>query len=352
MTTASEAEFVRRTQPYRRELLAHCYRMLGSVHDAEDLVQETYLRAWRSFDTFEGRSSVRTWLYRIATNGCLTALESGAHRALPAGLGAASGDPYAEPVLAASWIGWVQPLPDALVTAESADPASVAVSRDSLRLALIHCLQSLTENQRAVLLLRDVLGMTAAEVATILDTSTAAVKSTLQRARARLDRTAAGAEHAVPPTEPAQRALLNEYIAAFERSDAVALERLLHRDAVLEMPPARTWFHGKRTCMAYLSARALGVPGDWVLYPTAANGQPAAVAYRRESPGYYRAFGVAVLTTTPDAICRIVAYGDPALVSVFGFPAQLSGTVARGVRGAVPERVPVEPFPGGSGPAR
>ncbi|PXX61536.1 RNA polymerase ECF family sigma subunit [Nocardia tenerifensis] len=338
MTGAPDADFARRTQPYRRELLAHCYRMLGSVHDAEDLVQETYLRAWRSYDGFQGRSSVRTWLYQIATNVCLTALRHRGRRVLPSGLGAPGADPYAEPVPAASSVRWLQPIPDALV---APDPAGVVVARDSLRLALIACLQHLNGRQRAVLLLRDVLGLPAAEVATILDTSVAAVKSTLQRARARLDEIASAAEQAVAPTEPAQRALLDEYMAAFQNSDAAALERLLHRDAVIEMPPAETWFAGKRTCAAFLAAQAIGAPGDWSMYPTSANGQPAAVAYHRETDGVYRAFGVAVLTTTADSIARITVFGDPGLVGMFGFPAVIDPA------GAVAEDVALEEGPAG-----
>ncbi|BDT94670.1 MULTISPECIES: RNA polymerase subunit sigma-70 [Nocardia] len=319
MTSTSalpDAEFTRRTQPYRRELLAHCYRMLGSPHDAEDSVQETYLRAWRSFGAFEGRSSVRTWLYRIATNVCLTALEHHGRRVLPSGLGAPGTDPSAPPVAAAAGVRWLQPMPDALV---APDPAGVVVARDSLRLALIACLQHLNGRQRAVLLLRDVLGMPATEVAEMLDTSTAAVKSTLQRARARLTEVAAAAEQAVPPGEPGRRALLEEYMTAFRRADPAAIERLLHRDAVLEMPPSGTWFAGKRTCAAYLAAQVLGTPGEWLMFPAPANGQLAAVAYHRQSDCVYRAFGVAVLTTTKDAIIRITAFGDPELVTAFGF---------------------------------
>ncbi|MBF6340023.1 sigma-70 family RNA polymerase sigma factor [Nocardia abscessus] len=329
MTTTGalpDAEFTRRTQPYRRELLAHCYRMLGSVHDAEDLVQETYLRAWRSFDTFEGRSSVRTWLYRIATNACLTALGHHGRRVLPSGLGAPGTNPSAPPVAAAADVRWLEPLPDALVTPESADPAGVAVARDSLRLALIACLQHLNGRQRAVLLLRDVLGLPAAEVAELLDTTTAAVKSTLQRARARLAEVSSAAEQAVAPSDPGQRALLEEYLIAFRRADPAAIERLLHRDAVLEMPPSGTWFAGKRTCVAYLAEQVLGTPGEWMLLPAAANGQLAAVAYHRESGCDYRAFGVAVLTTTKDSIIRITAFGDPGLVTAFGFAPVLGMT--------------------------
>jgi RNA polymerase sigma-70 factor (ECF subfamily) len=319
-STAAHAEFDRRTRPYRRELLAHCYRMLGSPDDAEDLVQETYLRAWRAFAGFEGRSSVRTWLYQIATNACLSALRHRSRRVLPSGLGAPGADPHGVPAMAGSDVHWLRPMPDALVTDESDDPATVAAARDSLRLALIACLQQLSGRQRAVLLLRDILDFSAAEVAELLGTSTAAVKSSLQRARARLDELGAAATTADTPAEPEQRALLDEYITAFQNADAGAIERLLHRDAVLEMPPFTTWFAGKRTCVAYLAAQALRSPGDWLMLPTTANGQPAAVAYHREIDGEYRAFGLAVLTTTDRAITRIAAFGDPNLVIACGFP--------------------------------
>ena len=186
MVTTGSDEFVQRAEPFRRELLAHCYRMLGSADEAEDLVQETYLRAWRAYGSFEGRSSMRTWLYRIATNACLTALEQRGRRALPSGLGGPSDDPDAPPVPADPGVAWLQPIPDALVTPYSADPAAIVTARESLRLALIASLQYLPARQRAVLLLREVLGFPASEVAAMLGTSTAAVKSTLQRARARL----------------------------------------------------------------------------------------------------------------------------------------------------------------------
>lgn len=314
------AEFVRRTQPYRRELLAHCYRMLGSLDDAEDLVQETYLRAWRGYADFGDRSSLRTWLYKIATNACLTALTHHSRRVLPSGLNAATRDPAADSSDGTKWLGV---LPDALVTSESDDPAAIVARRDSLRLALIAALQLLPGRQRAVLLLRDVLGYSAAEVAQQLDTSAAAVKSTLQRARAHIDEIATATEHVGAPSDPHARALLAEYISAFENSDAAALERILHRDARIELPPARTWFEGKRTCMAFLRAEALGARGDWRMHPTIVNGQPAAATYHRDADGIYRAFGIAVLSTSIDAIIAITVFGDPVLVSRCGFPAEL-----------------------------
>jgi RNA polymerase sigma-70 factor, ECF subfamily len=218
----SEA-FVRDTEPFRRELLAHCYRMLGSVDDATDVVQETYLRAWRSRGAFEGRSSVRTWLYQIATNACLTALGHHSRRVLPSGLRGPEPDPEAAPEPAGPDISWLQPVPDVLVSPDTADPASIVLAREDLRLALVASLQYLSGTQRAVLILREVLSFPAAEVAVILGTTTAAVKSTLQRARTRLRDLAPAADEITQPTEPGARALLDQYIAAFQNADALSV---------------------------------------------------------------------------------------------------------------------------------
>ena len=318
-TIPDRDEFARSTEPFRRELLAHCYRMLGSLDEAEDLVQETFLRAWRSHAGFEGRSSLRVWLYRIATNACLTALEQRGRRALPSGLGAPSDDPDGPPVEAGPGVSWLGPIPDALVTGPPQDPAAIAVARESLRLGLIACLQYLPARQRAVLILRDVLAFPAAEVAAMLGTSTVAVKSTLQRARARLDQVAPSPEDVSEPAEPETRALLEAYITAFQNADPAALERVLRKDAALEPAGSLTWFSGRDTCMRYVS-RFFGAPGDWQMAATAANGQPAAAAYLRGADGVHRAFGLAVLTVTATGIARIVVFGDPGLVTRFGFP--------------------------------
>jgi RNA polymerase sigma-70 factor (ECF subfamily) len=301
---------------YRRELLAHCYRMVGSVHDAEDLVQETFLRAWRAQDGFEGRASTRSWLYRIATNVCLTAVEKRGRRFLPSGLGPPGTDPLA-PVEPAPDVGWVQPIPDALVAVD--DPAEAVVRKDGLRLALIASLQFLPPRQRAVLLLRDVLAFRATEVADVLDMSVAAVKSALQRARATVSTLS---PEQVGPAPAQARAVLDAYVKAFENSDAAALERLLTDDAVLEMTGVRTWFAGKATCMPHLIAQALESPGDWRMTPVAANGQPAVVAYLRGEP-----YAVAVLTVERslrsehqhrgERLGRIAVFADPAVVALF-----------------------------------
>jgi RNA polymerase sigma-70 factor (ECF subfamily) len=322
-------EFDRRTQPFRRELLAHCYRMLGSVDEAEDLVQETYLRAWRFYDAFQGRSTLRAWLYRIATNACLSALQHRDRRVLPSSLSDPAADPDAQPGPADLDMAWLQPIPDTLVTTESEDPATIVVTHESLRLALIASLQHLPPRQRAVLVLREVLAFPADEVATMLGTTTAAVKSALQRARARLDDVAPTREELSEPTEPRTRALLDQYIAGFENADMTALEQALRTDAAIELVGTRTWFSGRATCMRFLE-HVIGSPGDWRMIPTIANGQPAAVAYQRDSDGKLHAFGLGVLSVTDAGIARIFVFGGgPDLVATFGFPAVHHGTRRR-----------------------
>ena len=313
-------EFVQSTEPLRRELLAHCYRMLGSADEAEDLVQETYLRAWRSYATFEGRSSVRVWLYRIATNACLTALEQRGRRALPSGLGGPASDPDAQPGPAEPEVAWLDPISDTLVTPDSADPATIVATRESLRLALVASLQYLPGRQRAVLLLREVLGFPAAEVAAMLGT----LQRARQRVRARIEEAAPEPEQMVEPTEPRARELLSQYIAGFENADIAALEKALRTDAAIELVGTRTWFSGRATCLRYL-AHVIGSPGDWLMTPTLANGQTAAATYHRAGDGTYHALGLAILTVTPAGITRITVFGDPSLVARSGLPATYPG---------------------------
>jgi RNA polymerase sigma-70 factor (ECF subfamily) len=313
------AEFVRATEPFRRELLAHCYRMLGSIQDAEDLVQETYLRAWRSYGGFEGRSSVRTWIYQIATNRCLTELAKRSRRVLPSSGFDPEQDPGADLEAAGTEVSWLQPAPDALVMPDPADPAAIVAAREGLRLALIASLQHLPPRQRAVLVLRDVLSFPASEVATVLGTTTASVKSALQRARARLHELDLADVQITEPTAPRARELLDQYIAAFENADAAALERLLLADATLEATPLRTWFAGRSTCVPFLRDHLLGSPGTWRMLATSANGQPAAAAYMRDEQGIYQPYGICVLSLTSAGIRRILSFGEPGLVSTFGF---------------------------------
>jgi RNA polymerase sigma-70 factor (TIGR02960 family) len=312
-----------RAQPYRRELLAHCYRMMGSVHDAEDLVQDTYLRAWRAADRFEGRSSLRTWLYRIATNACLTAIESRGRRPLPSGLGAPSDDPE-RPVVEAPEVPWLEPVPDTMFRGEQpSDPAAVVVSRSSMRLALVAALQHLPPRQRAVLLLREVLKWRAAEVAELLDTSTASVNSALQRARAQLQQAAPTEETLSEPTDPAQRELLDRYAAAFENSDVTAIVKLFKEDAVWEMPPFPEWFRGRETIARLIGAQCPIGPGEGLMLPTAANGQPAFGLYSRHEGGDYRPFQLHVLTVSGDQVERVAAFFGDDLFRLFGLPDSL-----------------------------
>ena len=318
-------DFARLTDPFRDELLAHCYRMLGSVHDAEDQVQETLIRAWRSYGDFEGRASLRTWLYRIATNACLRALENGSRRALPSGLGGPSENPEAPLAAPHPEVPWLQPIPDALVSAGHADPAVIVASRQSMRLALIAALQYLPARQRAVLILRDVLRWRAAEVAELLGVSTAAVNGVLQRARAQLEQAAPAEDEMHEPADPGDRALLDRYAAAFENADITALMQLLRHDAVFEMPPVPTWFIGRELIGRFLEFRVLGEPGDIRMIPTAANGQPALAAYMRDHDGVHRAHAIQVLTIAAARIARVASFNDPGLFATFGLPQALPG---------------------------
>jgi RNA polymerase sigma-70 factor (ECF subfamily) len=317
---ADRDEFARLTEPLRRELLAYCYRMLGSVHDAEDLVQETYLRAWRSYEGFEGRSSLRAWLYRIATNRCLTALEHRSRRPLPSGLGGPSDDPNLPLAAEQPEMAWLQPIPDALLTPVATDPAAIVAARGSLRLALVAALQHLPARQRVVLILRDVLAWPAAEVAELLGTTTTAVKSALQRARARLEQAAPVEDEVVEPAGPDQRALLDRYMAAFEAADIAALMRLLREDAEWEMPPLPTWFAGREAIRRFLARQVFGAPRAWRMVATSANGQPAVAAYLRGGDGGYDAHAIQVLTVTATGIARVVVFLDPSLFVTFDLP--------------------------------
>ncbi|MFG1645153.1 RNA polymerase subunit sigma-70 [Amycolatopsis sp. NPDC049252] len=316
--TADQDRFTAETERFRRELLAHCYRMAGSAQDAEDLVQETYLRAWRSYAGFEGRASIRSWLYKIATNVCLTAAQPRRIRVLPSGLSEHYDGPDRPPShVGPGEVSWLEPLPDRWV---ADDPAATAVARESLRLALVASLQHLPARQRAIVILRDVLAFSAAETAEVLGTTTAAVKSGLQRARARLDEREPEREQLLEPADPRARALLEGYIAAFERSDPALLEQVLRTDATLEATPFREWYAGRVRCIHVLGTYVLGRPGDWRMSSTTANGQPAAAVYHRDDSGGYHPHGIVVLAPTSTGISRVVEFHDPALVVLFGPP--------------------------------
>ncbi|MFF2132891.1 RNA polymerase subunit sigma-70 [Streptomyces olivochromogenes] len=314
-TMTSNSEFAALTEPFRPELFAHCYRLLGSIHDAEDLVQETYLRAWRAFDRFEGRSSVRRWLYKIATMACLTALETRSRRPLPSGLGAPSDDHRVAVAAREPSVAWLQPAPDALLGAD--DPAAVMAARTAVRLAFIAALQFLPARQRAVLTLRDVLAFRTAEVADILDMTNAAVDSALRRARARLAEAGPAEDDLPEPDTESRRALLDGYVDAFTRADTDALVNLLRADVELEMPPIPTWFTGRPAVVGFLAARVLR-RDLWRMVPTRANGQPALVVYKHAGDGRYEAYGIQVLTLIGPWIARITSFNDPRLVPAFG----------------------------------
>jgi RNA polymerase sigma-70 factor (ECF subfamily) len=315
-----QAEFAHLTDPFRPELLAHCYRMLGSVHDAEDQVQETLLRAWRSFGQFEGRSSLRTWLYRIATNACLRAIETRRRRPLPSGLGQPGDNPAGPMPDSSPEIPWLEPFPDALLPS---DPASIAASRAGIRLAFIAALQYLPARQRAVLILRDVLGWRASEVAELLGTTATATNSALQRARAQLEQAAPREDELREPADPGDLALLNRYATAFENADIATLTGLLRDDVVFEMPPLPAWFTGRENIGLFLRSHVLRQPGDFRMIPIAANGQPALAAYRRTPDGTYHANGIEILTTSASRITRVTAFLDPTLFPAFALPAVL-----------------------------
>ena len=304
-------------EQFRRELLAHCYRMLGSAEEAEDAVQETYLRAWKSFEGFEGRASARTWLYRIATNVCLTALESRGRRPLPSGLGQASGDPD-EPLQPALDVPWLRPVPDSLVN----DPAATASMRAGIRLAFVAALQFLSARQRAMLIMRDVLEWPAAEVADLLGTTSTAVHSGLRRARAELARALPDQDALAEPDAPEQRAALDKFIAAITAADAGAMAELLRADVVLEMPPLATWFAGESVVTRFVATHLFTTPGALRLVPVSANGQPAVAVYQRAADGTFHAHAIQVLTITAAGIARIVAFSDTSLFELFGLPAE------------------------------
>jgi RNA polymerase sigma-70 factor (ECF subfamily) len=308
---------------YRGELLAHCYRMLGSLHDAEDLVQETMLRAWRFADGYdESRGSVRTWLYRIATNACLTYLEGRQRRALPVDLNGPSPSPDIAKIEGHLEIPWLEPFPDALVSPEN--PAAVAEARESIRLAFIAALQHLPPRQRAVLILRDVLAMPAAEVAPLLEMTVTSVNSALQRARAQLAAAAPSADGAglAQPSDDTSRDLLDRYTAAFTAMDVEALKATLREDALLQMPPFPQWFLGRDPIGEFM-ATVFARGGLYRFVQTRGNGQPALGVYQRRDSDAPQLLHVEVLTMTQAGIAQIDAFHVHGLHTHFGLPAVL-----------------------------
>jgi RNA polymerase sigma-70 factor (ECF subfamily) len=333
------------TEPFERfrgELTGYCYRMLGSAFEAEDAVQETMIRAWRGLDRFEGRSSMRSWLYRIATNICLDFLGSAQRRARPMDLSGPGNErsPLEAPLPESAWLG---PIPDARIQPTTGDPAEIATAREGIRLAFVAALQHLPPRQRAVLILREVLAWSASEVAELLDTSVASVNSALQRARATL----ATADLAADPTKPLddeQRTLLTRYVEAFESYDMTALTALLHEDATLNMPPLPLWFQGPADIRRWMVGPGSGCAGSRLI-PTTANGMPAFGQYRPAATadptqwggpagsvqveGGHLPWALTVLEISGDRIKRITNFLDTGrLFPLFGLPDRLEPALA------------------------
>ncbi|WP_306210340.1 sigma-70 family RNA polymerase sigma factor [Actinoplanes sp. RD1] len=301
-------------EEYRPELTGYCYRMLGSAFEAEDAVQDTMVRAWRGMETFEGRSALRTWLYRIATNVCLTMLDGAQRRARPMDLGPAGSGTAADPGEPRPDEVWVGPIPDSRVIRDGADPAEVVAVRESVRLAFVAALQLLPPRQRAVLILREVLAWSAAEVAELLDMSVASVNSALQRSRATLATAPAG--DVLRPADAAQRELLGRYVTAFEAYDLKALVALLHEEATLSMPPLPLWLRGHDDILAWMSGTGSGCEGSRLI-PASASGLPAFGQYR---PGG-QPWALIVLELTGNRITGVTNFLDTErLFPLFSLP--------------------------------
>ena len=318
---SAPADLSARLERHRVELTAYCYRMLGSAFEAEDAVQETFVRAWRGIGGFEGRSALRSWLYRIATNVCLSMLGASQRRARPMDLAAVGTADMPLPA-ALPEATWIEPMPDARIVAGGGDPAEVALARESVRLAFVAALQHLPPRQRAVLILREVLRWKADEVAELLGTTTASVNSALQRARATLS-TAHVREAEPQPMDDAQRALLGRYVDAFERYDMDSLTALLHEDATWNMPPYDLWLQTHRDIRMWCLGPGIGCRGSR-LVPTLANGSPAFGQYKPAPGGGYEPWSLQVVEVSGDRIGGITFFLDTArFFPLFGLPARL-----------------------------
>ena len=310
-------------EQYRSELIGYCYRMLGSPFEAEDAVQETLLRAWRGFERFEGRAAFRSWIYRIATNVCLDMLDGRNRRARPMDLG-----PARAPVESnAHWlpeVAWLEPIPDSLL-AEEGDPAELAVTRETIRLAFVAALQHLPPRQRAVLILCEVLRWKAKEVAELLDTSVASVNSAVQRARETLQASGVSSNDPVPPMDDARKALLARYVQAFERYDLSALTALIQEDAKQSMPPYDLWLHGRDNILAWWFGPGIGCRGSRLLPTSGANGSVAYGQYKPSASGGGRdPWALLVVETANDRIIEFTFFLDTGkLFPLFGLPAHL-----------------------------
>jgi RNA polymerase sigma-70 factor, ECF subfamily len=319
--TLTSTELESRLEEHRAELTGYCYRMLASPFEAEDAVQETFIRAWKSYDRFEGRASLRSWLYRIATNVCLDMLKSSERRARPMDLGPAQ-EPDLSNLRTLPEATWVQPMPDGPAASEG-DPAEVAVARESIRLAFIAALQHLPPRQRAVLILCEVLRWKASEVAELLDTSVASVNSALQRARSTIEAGRVGSTDSELLGEE-DRALLARYVDAFERYDMDALTSLIQEDATQSMPPYDLWLDGRSDILAWWIGPGIGCAGSRVIPTVSANGSPAFGQYKPSPEGGYEPWALQVLELSGGRIAEFTFFLDTdTLFPLFGLPARL-----------------------------
>lgn len=333
LSTIDQHEFGTLTEPHRRELQAHCYRLMGSVQEAEDMVQETFLRAWRRRETFEGRASLRAWLYKIATNICFDTLAKRPRRAVPVTYQAVStlDEPIPSSVMEPIWL---EPFPDEWLMADDDNPEGRLSTRENISMAFIAALHLLPPRQRAILILRDVLEWQASEVAHLLDISVPAVKSALHRARTTLanhDHLWGGEVANASVLDEIGQNQLNQYVRAWETADIDALLVMLKEDATFSMPPIPAWYQGRESIRGLTAKTVFSgqANGRWRLLPTRANHQPAFGLYRQgEAPGVHHAYGIQVLTVSDGLITDITTFRNPALFRPFNLPMSLSATAA------------------------
>ena len=313
-----------RLEQHRAELRAYCYRMLGSPFEAEDAVQETLIKAWRGFERFEGRAALRSWLYRIATNVCLDMLNGRERRARPMDLGPAR-EPVESNLNTLPEVTWIEPVPDGLVVPPDADPAEVAVSRETIRLAFVAALQHLPPRQRAVLILCEVLRWKASEVAELLETSVASVNSALQRARSTLEASDLSATDTSPSVDKADAELLARYVEAFERYDMDALTAVIQEDATQSMPPYDLWLSGRDDILSWWVGPGAGCRGSRMIPTITANGSPAFGQYKpSESGSGYDPWALQVLEVSDGRIVELTFFLDTERVfPLFGLPLRL-----------------------------
>ncbi|HEX7588441.1 MAG TPA: sigma-70 family RNA polymerase sigma factor [Anaerolineae bacterium] len=322
---SNQSDFAKLAEPYRRELQVHCYRMLGSLQDAEDLVQETLLRAWQKLDTYAGRASFRAWLYKIATNACLDALDRRPRRTMPQARQPAS-DPHEPLAPSITEPIWLEPIPDDLLADVQVSPEARYDALESITLAFLAALQILPPRQRAVLILRDVLDLHAEEVARVLGITVSSTNSALHRARTTMAKHyhARGIENVkAKPSDEKTRLLLERYMRAWEAGDVDALIVLFKEDAVYPMPPSPSWYQGKAAIRAFISSNILAgdARGRWKMTPTRANAGPALAWYLRDdASSTYRAFAIQSLTFEGDLLANVTTFPNPALFRFFNLP--------------------------------